>query len=64
MSARLESLKRLYRGMSEHARKLSGETLKERYAPRPPPAPAPVAAAPVAPQVSDDDMAALSDGLE
>lgn len=61
--SRLDSLKRLYKGMAEHARQLNADGLKQRYAPKPA-TPAPVAAAPAAPQVSDDDMAALSDGLE
>lgn len=62
MSARLESLKRLYKGLGEHARKLSADGIKQRYGPKPA---AQVQPAPAAePQVSDDDMAALADGLE
>lgn len=62
MSDRIESLKRIYKGMSEHARKMGAEGLKQRYAKRPTPPAAPPA--PAEPQASDDDMAALSEGLE
>lgn len=61
MNDRLEALKRIYKGMTEHAKKQGGQSLKQRYAAKPAPVAQP---APAEPQVSDDDMAALAEGLE